>query len=92
MLFVLFFVAALLVVPLAVDAAKHGENHILRRVGADIANLETSKRLLTILHISVSSVRGAIATTVALGSTVIFVIAGWEIMRLLLRVSDFIVR
>jgi hypothetical protein len=92
MLFVLFFIAAVLVVPIMIDASKHGENHILRRVGADIANLEVSRKLLGIVHISVASIRGGVATVIGIASAFIIVFAAWQILRFLQFLYELVAR
>lgn len=92
MLFIFFFISALLVVPIMLDAAKHGDNHILRRAGSDLANLEASRKLLTALHVSATSIRGMAATTVSVAAIVLFFFAGWQVLRIAQYLWDFISR
>lgn len=92
MVFVFLFIAAVLVVPIMVDIHKHGRNHILRRVGTDIADLEVSRKVLGFAHISVASIQGAVATTVTISSILVVVFGAWYLLHLVQQLLDLFVR
>lgn len=70
MTFLILFALGILVVPLALDASKHGKNNILRRSGRDLLNYPPVQKVLASLHIATERV-----STLALSVSSLFIIA-----------------
>jgi hypothetical protein len=80
-LFVLLFVAGILVLPVMFDVHKHGANNIFRRSGRDLLEYEVVQTSLRGLHISMKRLSAATVGVVGLGFSFFVIVIIVSLLR-----------